>query len=382
MQLVIRLLDEYYLSIMEKINIGVVGACRRGAAFKTALDTLDEVCVRAVCDIHAAGLDESAATLGASEKYVEYEEMLERAKIDAVLLATPMHLHAPQAIRALQQNLHVLSEVTAAISIDQCKDLVRAARTSQGIYMLAENCNYFRHNVAVREMVRQGLFGIPYYAEGAYLHELKHLNETTPWRRKWQTGIEGITYGTHSLGPILQWMAQDRLTAVCCAGSGHHYRDPRGAKYAQDTSVMLGKMQQGGLVKIRLDMLSERPPVTTTYQLQGTEGCFESARSPEEKHRVWLASRCPDSHTWIDLEEVAREFLPPAWHQTAEKAKGAGHGGADFFVLQEFIDALRENRLPEIGIHEAMDMTLPGLCSQHSMQNEGTWIEVPDSRSW
>ena len=127
---------------MEKINIGVVGACRRGAAFKTALDTLDEVCVRAVCDIHAAGLDESAASLGASEKYVEYEEMLERAKIDAVLLATPMHLPAPQAIRALQQNLHVLSEVTAAISIDQCKDLVRAARTSQGIYMLAENCNY------------------------------------------------------------------------------------------------------------------------------------------------------------------------------------------------------------------------------------------------
>ena len=159
---------------MEKINIGVVGACRRGAAFKTALDTLDEVSVRAVCDIHAAGLDESAASLGASEKYVEYEEMLERAKIDAVLLATPMHLHAPQAIRALQQNLHVLSEVTAAISIDQCKDLVRAARASQGIYMLAENCNYFRHNVAVREMVRQGLFGIPYYAEGAYLHELKH----------------------------------------------------------------------------------------------------------------------------------------------------------------------------------------------------------------
>ena len=72
----------------------------------------------------------------------------------------------------------------------------------------------------------------------------------------------------------------------------------------------------------------------------------------------------------------------PAWHQTAEKAKGAGHGGADFFVLQEFINALRENRPPEIGIHEAMDMTLPGLCSQHSMQNEGTWIEVPDSRSW
>jgi predicted dehydrogenase len=370
------------MSVLEKLHIGVVGACRRGASFKAAFDTLDQVRVQAVCDIHAEGLDEAAENLGAVEKYLEYEEMLDRAKIDAVLLGTPMHLHAPQAVQALQKDLHVLSEVTAAVSIDQCKDLVQATRTSKGVYMLAENCNYFRHNVAIREMVRQGLFGTPYYAEGEYLHELKQLNETTPWRRKWQTGIDGITYGTHSLGPILQWMANDRLVSLCCAGSGHHYRDPRGAEYAQDTSVMLGKMQQGGLVKIRVDMLSERPPVTTTFQLQGTEGCFESARGPGEKHRIWLASRSADPHTWLDLDELDEEFLPPAWRAAGEAAKEAGHGGSDFFVIQEFVDALQGNRPPEIGVHEAMDMTLPGLFSQQSIQNDGTWIEVPDSRLW
>jgi len=57
------------------------------------------------------------------------------------------------------------------------------------------------------------------------------------WRRKWQTGINGVTYGTHSLGPILQWMPGDRVVSVCCAGSGHHYRDPRGAEYEMEDSV-------------------------------------------------------------------------------------------------------------------------------------------------
>jgi hypothetical protein len=92
--------------------------------------------------------------------------------------------------------------------------------------MIAENCNYMEHNVIVQAIVEKGLFGTPYYAEGEYLHELKWLNEITKWRRKWHTGINGITYPTHSLGPILQWFKGERVVAVSCAGSGHHYRSP------------------------------------------------------------------------------------------------------------------------------------------------------------
>ena len=52
--------------------------------------------------------------------------------------------------------------------------------------MMAENYTYMQQNVMVREMVRKGLFGKSYYAEGEYIHELKGLNESTVWRRKWQ----------------------------------------------------------------------------------------------------------------------------------------------------------------------------------------------------
>jgi len=368
--------------VLEKLNVGVVGAWRRGASFKAGMGACPEVRAHAVCDIDPEGVAEAALSFGAAEKYTDYEQMLARSELDAVIVATPMHLHATQAIMALERGLHVLSEVTAAVSVEECRQLVAAVGASSGTYMLAENCNYFLTNVVVRQIVRRGLIGTPYFAEGEYLHNVKDLSERTPWRRHWALGIDGITYGTHSLGPILAWMAGDRVASVCCAGSGHHYRDPRGDDYHQDTHVMLGRMTSGGLIKLRVDMVSERPHVTCTYQLQGTEGCYESARSRGDIHRLWLRQRSPDAETWLDLADLQEEFLPDGWAEGMARSKGAGHGGSDYFVALAFVEAALGKRPPEIDIHAAMDMTLPGLLSQESMRRDGAWIDVPDSRQW
>ena len=50
---------------------------------------------------------------------------------------------------------------------------------------------------------------------------------------RWQTGVNGSTGPTHSLGPVLQWFPPHRVVSVCAAGSGHHYRDPRGDQHYQ-----------------------------------------------------------------------------------------------------------------------------------------------------
>ncbi|MGQ9632494.1 MAG: Gfo/Idh/MocA family protein [bacterium] len=371
------------MGALEKLNLGIVGACGRGASFKRACDAIDAVRIHAVCDIKTEELHGAALRLGASEEYSDYETMLERSDLDAVILGTPMPLHVPQAIAALRRGLHVLSEVPAGVSLGECKELVSACRQSKAIYMMAENYIYMKSNILVREIVRRGLFGTPYYGEGEYLHELKELNEITPWRRKWQTGINGVTYGTHSLGPILQWMPNDRAVSVCCAGSGHHYRDPRGNLYEnEDTCVMLCKMKSGGLVKIRVDMLSDRPHAMANYTLQGTDGCYESARAPGERNRIWLRLKSDDPNEWLDLEDLEGEFLPEFWREASEIARETGHGGGDFFVIADFVGAILAKKPPIIGIHEAMDMTLPGLISQRSILEGGRWMEVPDSRSW
>jgi predicted dehydrogenase len=368
---------------IEKLNIGIVGAVGRGKSFRTAFDAHPVTRIHAVCDVNEEKLPEAAELLGAEESYTDYEEMLEKSEVDAVVIGTPMPFHAPMAIQALDSNIHVMSEVTAAVSVEESRDLVGAATRSEAVYMMAENYTYQRPNVLVKELVRKGLFGDVYYAEGEYLHELKELNEITTWRRKWQTGIDGVTYGTHSLGPILQWMDGDRVVRVCSEGSGHHYKDPRDDAYEnQDSCVMLCKMASGGLVKIRVDMLSERPHSMSNYSLQGTKGSYESARSRGERPKVWLEEVCEDTNAWMDLMDLEEEHMPEIWRNPTEAAQKSGHGGGDYFEVMDFVNTIVDGTACPIGIHEAMDMTLPGLISQLSILNDGQWIDVPDSREW
>ncbi len=372
------------MGVLEKLNVGIVGAAGRGASLCGAFEDHPLTRIHAVCDIRPNALTEAAQRLGVSEAYTDSGEMLDRSDLDAVVIGTPMHVHALQSIAALDRNIHVLCEVTAAVSVDECQALVAAARRSKALYMMAENCNYVRANVLGEELVRRGLFGEVYYAEGEYLHELKELNEITLWRRRWQTGVDGITYGTHSLGPILQWMPGDRVMRVCCAGSGHHYLDPRGEAYEnQDTCVMLAQTARGALIKIRVDMLSERPhPMTVYCALQGTRGCYESARSPQERPKVWLADLSPEVNAWMDLAGLEQEYMPAMWRDPPEAASRAGHGGGDYLQVLDFVRSIVDREPCPIGIHEAMDMTLPGLVSQASIAAGGAWMEVPDSRSW
>ena len=366
------------------LNIGVVGAGGRGGKVAANLAFCEGARVHAVCDTDSERLSASKQELDASGAYADCEEMLEKSDLDAVIVGTPMPLHVPQSILALDHGLHVLSEVPAAVSVEQCRELVDACKRSAATYMMAENACYLKHITVVNELVRQGLFGEIYYAEGEYLHDLKAMNEVTRWRRKWQNGIDGVTYGSHPLGPIMQWMAGDRIARVACEGSGHHYVDPRGEPYCQDTSAMLCKTVRGALIKVRCDMVSNRPGCCNNWVLQGTGGSLDTDRCGRyelDAMRIWLADVC-EEEKWVPLSDLEAEYLPEQWDRIPDEAVKAGHGGSDYFVLLDFIDVVTGERPNPIGVHEAMDMTLPGLVSQQSVKEDGRWIDVPDSREW
>ena len=60
--------------------------------------------------------------------YQSYEQFLAQANVDAVVLSTPLQLHAPQALQALAAGKHVLSEVIAATTLDECWALIAAVQ--------------------------------------------------------------------------------------------------------------------------------------------------------------------------------------------------------------------------------------------------------------
>lgn len=378
----------------ELIRVGLAGA-RRGTAFTSGFRAIAGVQVTAICDVNEAYLNQRADQYQIPNRFIDFDQMLE-SDVDLVVVATPMHLHVPQSLATLKAGKHVMSEVTAAVSIDQCKALVagvEAARESGLKYMMSENACYGRNAVLIKNLVREGLFGDIYYAEGAYIHDIKNLHyqkDGTPtWRSAWQVGVNGCTYGTHSLGPILEWFGPDsRVISVSCLGSGRHTAPEHPA---EDTTTMLCKTASGALINIRVDMLSNRPHCGGYYALQGTKGSYEEARGLGDEPKVWLdrfgrgtATRetiDTDPYQWRPLKDLEEEFLPEYWRRPPPEALRAGHGGTDYFVARGIIDAIREDKQPLIDVYRALDYTLPGLMSQASIAQGGKPVKVPDFRA-
>jgi len=362
-----------------QLKVGFTGA-RRAPAFGH-IGSFEGFTNWGLMDPNPENLARGAQALGVKHQFTDFGALLDSG-IGVLVVASPMPAHVPQSVAALERNIHVLSEVNAAVTVGECQQLLDAVRASKARYMLAENYVYGKPQQLVRGMVEASLFGEVYYCEGAYLHNCGPLY-TNPdgsftWRGQLRQEKRGGTYSTHSLGPCLNWM-RERVTTVSCLGSGVHAWK-RGRQ--DDTTVMTCQTEKEHLVVIGFDSVSKRPHNMTWYLLQGTKGCYESGRGFGDDHKVWVEDfHSDDENQWHPLWDFEAEFMPEPWRTHGPKAEAAGHGGGDYFVVHEFVRSIVNDTAPPIDIYKALDMTLCDMASQVSIAKGGTPVPVPDPRT-
>lgn len=362
----------------DKLRVGIAGL-NRAQAFADALNWSEHTEVVAVCDVDEERLAKNKEKFGNPVPYTDYYKMLE-TDLDLMVVASPLPFHVEMSIAALDKGLHVFCEVPAVAKLDEYGKLLAAVKRAKGKYMLGENCNYMRPLMIVKNMVRAGVFGDVYYAEGCYVHWVRFLDNPGGWREQYLLSRRGGTYQTHSLGPILDWL-DDRVVTVSCMGTGPHV-DPK--LNGDDSSIMLCKTSKGALITLRNDLLSPRP-MKGYAALQGTKGCYE----PDWGHDDVLGDRvcfAPEEEKHVDLKwqplaEFEEPYIPDMWRNQPEELKNAGHGGADGMTILDFVDAILNDRESPIDIYRALDMTLPGIISEYSSLRGGMPIQIPDFRN-
>ncbi|MFZ4453656.1 Gfo/Idh/MocA family protein [Salibacterium aidingense] len=372
---------------MKKVKIGIAGVgysssgTSRGKQIYNEFRKFDEVEVVAVMDPNDKAIEQFQERHAVERTYTSFQPFIQSG-LDAVFIASPLPFHSEQSVMALNHNVHVLSEVTAATSIRECAELLKAAKESEAFYMMAENYIYIRENKTIKNMVDAGLFGDLYYAEGAYLHNIEELyyeNDGSPtWRKKYMGNKKGLTYGTHSLGPILEWL-DDQVCLVNCLGTGAHMHPDNNL---DDSTTMMCKTKKGALLNIRFDISSKRPHNMAYYTLQGTKGCYEAPRSDQDMHKVWLEDYSKNENEWTPLSHFYSEFLDSEIMEASDKTKDSNHWGADYFMIKDFIQSMVTEREPSINIYKSLDMTMPGIISEESILSRGIPIKVPDAREW
>lgn len=379
-----------------KIRMAVIGG-RRGGNFGTALEHLrDRVTLTAVCDIRQEMLDKWTKDHPGIRTYTDYDKMIADDVCDAVFIATPMQIHADQAITAMRAGKHVVSEVTACVTHDEAVRLVEAVEQTGMTYMMAENYTYRRPHMMIQNMVDRGVFGELTYAEGMYIHDCRMLkfndDGSLTWRGELARDMPLCNYyPTHSFGPIAQWLGigkDDAIDTVYCAGtrglSMADYANRRfgkdhpgaDASYWQrgDGANCLITTAKGRLVHLRTDTSSTRPHHMFVHELQGTDACYRTTEKHDDEPCIWIHGQSPaediggfpEATEWDKLFKYADEFEHPRWKAQGETALKAGHGGGDFFVMEDFINAVTGEAPNPIDIYEAVAWSSLIWLSQES----------------
>jgi predicted dehydrogenase len=389
----------------KKVRIGFIGVGDRGTGLLKVTLNAAGVEVPAVCDIDPAASKRAQdlvqkALAKRPEAYEkgppDYRRLLERDDIDAVLIATPQELHAEMAIDSFKAKKFVGSEVPACTTLDECWALVKAQRETSGGYMLLENYLYGQPVMMVQNMVDKGLFGDLTYGFGAYIHEIRGMrfnkDGSLTWRGYNVLKNRGIVYPTHAIAPVCRWMGIDGVkdslqTLVAMdskpAGTNVFAAEKFGADSAPakinfengDTNQALIHTKQGRLIEVRYDTSSPRPSGMGQYSLQGTKASYDSAFG---LRKIFIEGRTP-AHQWEDLEKYEKEYQHPYWAKQGEQAKSAGHGGGDWFVISDFIQAVRSGKSP-IDIYDAVAWTSIRPLSEQSIRSGSQPVEVPDFR--
>lgn len=106
------------LGANERLNIGVIGVGGRGAGDLAAVSGENIV---ALCDVDTNRLEGAAKQHPMAKKYFDYRELLEQKDLDAVVVATPDHHHAPATVRALRRGLHVYCEKPLTHTVEEAR---------------------------------------------------------------------------------------------------------------------------------------------------------------------------------------------------------------------------------------------------------------------
>ena len=195
------------------VRVAFVGLGNRGPYAVERWTHMNGVRIVALCDYEKenaqkcqhfltdAGLPEADIYYGEEG----YKELCQRQDINLVYIATDWEHHVPIAKCALENGKHAAVEVPAALTVQDCWDLIDLAEQKRLHCMILENCCYDFFEMNTLNMAQHGLFGEILHVEGAYLHSLWHwTNYWHNWRLKYNKEHRGDIYPTHGLGPVAQ----------------------------------------------------------------------------------------------------------------------------------------------------------------------------------
>jgi len=204
----------------ERIRIGIVGCGMATMVMYTpVMRYVEHAEVTALCDPFPAALDRARAYFPAATPHLDYDEFLHEAKVDAVIIATPVGMHRDQAVLAARAGKHVLCEKPMARTLAECDDMIEACESAGVTLMVGFMKRFDKSMVHAKQLIDQGRLGVPLSVvcdwrgeQPGIQHEIRQ--RAFSWRGQVQAG--GGIYqdtGSHTTDLARWWLGDIEMVS-------------------------------------------------------------------------------------------------------------------------------------------------------------------------
>jgi predicted dehydrogenase len=300
-------------------------------------------------------------------------------------------------------------EVSAANTVEECWDLVNVSEATGSRLNIMENVCYRRDCMAALSMVRQGLFGELLHGGCGYQHDLRDVkfNDGTgytyqkggelrmgptafaeaQWRTQHSVARNGDIYPTHGIGPVANCMDinhGNRFLSLCAMATQsrglHKFIVDNGGEQHPlaklrfnlgDIVTSMIKCANGQTVIVTHDTNSPRP-YSLGFRIQGTGGLWMN-----DGDHVYVEGQSTP-HRWDDSEDWFKKYDHKLWSTLDANAREAGHGGMDYIMMYDFIDAIRNKKPAPMDCYDAAAWSAISGLSEMSIARGGAAVDFPD----
>ena len=342
----------------EDLRYGIIGCAGVGNAHAAAVTEAEGASLVACADVSEEAAKDFAADHDVELTFADVPTMIEEASIDAVSVCTPSGTHADVTIEAMEAGAHAIVEKPLDVYADRINRMISAADdanvTLAGVFQRRFHPQLRR----ARQLVADGEIGEPilgdtrvkwYRSQGYY--------DSGGWRgtRDMDGGCM-MNQGVHDID-ALQWIVGDVKSVAAMTGTLARDLD------CEDTATVALEFENGALgsIEVTTAVVGGRDGL----EVNGTEG---SLSITDRQITDFEVSTGEGSHYGAETTEPSVEDLPhPA---------GGGHEG----VIQDFVDALREGRDPEVPAREARKAVDVILAAYQSAET-GAVVDVAEMRT-
>lgn len=229
------------------VRIGIIGPGSRGKELIRYMLRVPGVKIVAAADVYAPRFQELNRLCGYEvAAHKDYRQLLDRKDLDAVVVATPLSLHAEHVIAALKSGHHVYGEKTMAFTLPQANDIVKTVADTKKIFQVGHQYRYAPWIRAAVERVQKGEIG-------DVTHIFGYWHRNSDWRRyvpepSLERLINWRLYNEYSLGltselgshhiDIANWVFGEAPKTAMATGSIAAYHD--GRENDDNVQVVLG----------------------------------------------------------------------------------------------------------------------------------------------